>query len=204
MGVQKITSAVPDIAGYHQARGSRVENFPRGVQSFGVQAFKSYFEGNATHMKWTEITVSMVKSVTDTHPTPVKLGHWLRAMKVSNIDHIPKKNRAALMPHGEFLHGRGTRHMVRRSGLIQFDIDVKQNPQLNTEEIKRRASAVPWIVMCARSAGAGVWGLALRQGCEDQQLTDIARRLGVVLDTANSRNVAALRFAAYDPHPHIK
>jgi hypothetical protein len=155
-------------------------------------------------MNWTETTVSMVQNVTDQQPKPVKLGDWLRAMKVSNIDHIHKKNRPALMPHGQFRGGRSALHLWRESGLMQFDIDTKHNPGLCADTIKRRAAQMPEVVLCAVSAGGGVWGLVLRGDNETDQLQRLSDTLRVTLDTANSRNVAALRFASHDAQPHIK
>lgn len=144
----------------------------------------------------------MVQTVTDQQPHPVKLGDWLRAMKVSNIDHIYKKNRPALLPHGEFRGGRTAAHLWKPSGIIQYDIDLSANPGLIVDECKRRAADDPTILLCARSAGGGVWGLAIRQPDQDQQLNSIETLFDVKLDTANSRNMAALRFAAYDSEPY--
>lgn len=155
-------------------------------------------------MNWTNITVSMVKTVTDHQPIPVKLGDWLHAMKVSDISDMHKKKRPALMPHGQFRGGRTALHLWRSSGLIQFDIDYKDNYAMNPDAIKRRAADLPEVVLCARSAGGGVWGLAMRSDDETSQLQRLSDSLGVTLDTSNSRNVAALRFAAYDPQPHTK
>ena len=155
-------------------------------------------------MIWTQITVSMVQNVTDTEPKPVKLSRWLHAMKVSNISGMDKKKRPALLPHGLFNGGRQERHLVMPSGLIQFDIDQKDNPSLCHDEVKRRAAMDPTIMLCARSATGGMWGLAVREPDTDQQLDSIEASLSVILDRCNSRSMAALRFASHDPHPYIK
>ena len=47
-----------------------------------------------------------------------------------------------------------------------------------------------------------MWGIAELAEDLDEQLLDLERALGVRLDKANSRSVAALRFASYDPNPY--
>ena len=141
-------------------------------------------------MNWTQTTVSMVQNVTCTTPTPVKLGQWVKAMKVSNIDHLHKRQRPALLPHGLFRGGRTERHCVLESGLMQFDIDLKHNPDLCHRTVKAAAAQMPNVVLCAVSAGGGLWGLAIRDGDQDEQLQRLATGLGVTLDVKNSRNVA--------------
>lgn len=155
-------------------------------------------------MNWTQITVSMVQNVTDTNPKPVQLAQWLHAMKVSNISGTDKKKRPALLPHGQFHGGRQSRHLIQESGLMQFDIDLRDNPGLCHDEVKRRAAQVPTIVLCAASAAGGMWGLAIREPDQDLQLDEIEQSLSVILDRCNSRSVAALRFASFDPNPHTK
>ena len=156
-----------------------------------------------THMNWLHTPVSMVDSVRSMHPRTITLASWVSAVKVSNVDHIPKKQRPAVMPHGMFMRGRKADNLVRSSGLMQFDVDERDNPGLNVDEVKRRAASDPAILFVAKSAGAGCWGLVRRDGDEDAQLDHIQRVLQVTLDRCNSRSVAALRFAAHDPAPYL-
>lgn len=155
-------------------------------------------------MNWVNIPVSMVESVTSMHPRTITLGSWLTAMKVSQIDHIPKKERPALMPHGMFMRGRRAQNLIRHSGLIQFDVDLRDNPGLNVAEVKRRAAYDASILLVANSAGAGCWGLARCEADTDAHLDRIESTLGVTLDRCNSRSVAALRFASSDPEPYTR
>lgn len=155
-------------------------------------------------MNWTQTTVSMVQNVTCTDVKPVKLAQWVKAMKVSNIDHLDKRQRPALLPHGLFSGGRTESHCVMESGLMQFDIDLIHNPGLCHRTVKAAAAKMPDVVLCAVSAGGGLWGLAIRQGDQDEQLERLATGLAVTLDVKNSRNVAALRFAATDTQPYIQ
>ena len=106
------------------------------------------------------------------------------------------------MPHGVFAGGRSADCLVAESGIIQFDIDRKHNPNLDIEAIKAKAAEVDGIVFCAKSAVDGCYGFALRNGDQDTQLDNIETALGVVLDRCNSRSVAALRFASVDRWPY--
>ena len=152
-------------------------------------------------MTWHNITVSMLESVHSTSPRTITLGAWAKATKRSHLN-TPKRSRPALMPHGHFVGGRTADHCNQHSGVVQLDIDVKHNPNLNPAEIKKLASTHRDIVWCAKSAGGGVYGFAVRRGDLDQQLNEIEQYLGVQLDRCNSRSLAALRFASHDPQPY--
>ena len=106
------------------------------------------------------------------------------------------------MPHGMFVGGRRLEHLHSTSSIVQFDIDLKHNPHLQHDQVKQRAAQCADIVFCARSAGGGLYGFARRRGDLDDQLNEIEQILGVVLDRCNSRSLAALRFASYDPQPY--
>lgn len=152
-------------------------------------------------MNWQNIRVSMLDSVQSTHPRSVTLSAWVKATKTSRID-TPKRDRPALMPHGHFVGGRSADHCREASGLVQFDIDRKDNPDLDVDRVKRQCAHIPSIVFCAKSATGGVYGLAIRASDLDNQLDGLERGLDVRLDKANSRSVAALRFASTDPSPY--
>lgn len=152
-------------------------------------------------MNWHTITVSMLDSVHSQTPRSVTLGQWAAATKRSNI-HTPKRERPALMPHGHFVGGRSAAHCSATSGVIQFDIDLKHNPGLDVDLVKRRCNDLPEVYFCAHSAGGGLWGFAKRELDIDGQLDRLESALGVNLDRMNSRSVAALRFASYDPQPY--
>ncbi len=152
-------------------------------------------------MTWHDIHVSMLDSVQSTAPRTITLGAWAKATKRSNLT-TPKKSRPVLMPHGHFVGGRSARHCNQQSGVVQFDIDLKDNPGLDASRVKRLCAKLPEVMFCAQSASGGVWGLARRTDNLDQLLNKLERTLGVRLDKANSRSVAALRFASYDPNPY--
>ena len=160
-----------------------------------------YIVANPTMMNWHNIQVSMLDSMHSQTPRTVTLGQWAAATKRSNID-TPKRARPALMPHGHFVGGRSAHHCAQPSGVIQFDIDLKHNPHLDVEMVKRRCRQLPEVYFCAHSAGGGLWGIAKRSSDLDKQLFWLEHALGVKLDKINSRSVAALRFASYDPKPY--
>jgi len=152
-------------------------------------------------MNWQTQSVSMLDCVRSTDPRTITLGAWVRATKQSNLD-TPKRERPALMPHGMFVGGRCARHCVHESGLIQFDIDLKDNPHLNRAQVKRRCAELPEVYFCANSASGGMWGLAKRAKDVQDQIYWLQHALGVKLDEQNSKSLAALRFASYDPNPY--
>lgn len=152
-------------------------------------------------MNWHTIRVSMLESVHSTQPRTVTVGAWVKATKSSQLD-TPKKERPTLMPHGMFVGGRTANHCATHSALIQFDIDLKDNPRLDREMVKRRCEQLPEVYFCANSAGGGLWGLAKRATDVEDQLYWLEHALGVRLDKKNSKSLAALRFASYDPNPY--
>lgn len=154
-------------------------------------------------MEWLNFKASVIQHAHSTQPVTTTLSRWVEATKVSTIN-CDKRSRPALMPHGVFEGGRSAAHLVAPSGLIQFDIDTKHNPDLDVEAIKAKAAHVDGIVFCARSAVDGCYGFALREDDQDRQLDNIEAALGVVLDRCNSRSMAALRFASVDRWPMVR
>lgn len=152
-------------------------------------------------MEWMHLQASVIQNIHSTRPVTTTLGKWVEATRISTIN-CDKRSRPALMPHGVFDGGRSAEHLVAESGVIQFDIDRKHNPDLDVDAIKAKAAEVDGIVFCAKSAVDGCYGFALRNGDQDRQLDSIEAALGVVLDRCNSRSVAALRFASVDRWPY--
>lgn len=152
-------------------------------------------------MNWQATTVSMLDCMQSKEPRTVTLSAWIAATKRSNID-TPKRQRPALMPHGYFVGGRTSNHCRAESSVVQFDIDLKDNPRLDCDAVKQRCASLREVLFCAKSASGGLWGLMKRHGDLDAQLMKLEQTLNVQLDKANSRSVAALRFASYDPEPY--
>jgi hypothetical protein len=155
-------------------------------------------------MNWLSQPVSMVESVRHIYPRTCTIGSWVMNNKHTDWAGVPKKMRPALMPHGLFSNGRKAENLSHPSGLMQFDVDTKDNPGLCVADVKRRAANVPGVVLVANSVNGGCWGLAVREPDMDAQLTQLEQQLGVILDKVNSRSMAALRFAAHDAAPYLK
>lgn len=150
-----------------------------------------------------------------TNPKEVNLMVWLQspkhAAKVDRIRSIEDKGKRdtekaglpAITPSGIFTH-RAEQHLVKHSGLIQFDIDIGDNTHLrNYGELKTLICQSPNVAYCGLSvSGTGLWGL-VPVACPDKhsQHFDFLKHYfstrGVMLDT-KPRNVASLRGYSFD------
>jgi hypothetical protein len=71
-----------------------------------------------------DVTVSACRGAMTPHVHSVNLGEWL----ATNHEHrANKKDSAAIMPHGMFLSRRAA-DLQYSSGLVQVDLDAKDNP----------------------------------------------------------------------------
>lgn len=103
---------------------------------------------------------------------------------------------------------RSQNKVVEHSGLIQFDIDAKENPSLSMQGFKAELSNVPTILYCGLSvSGKGLWGLIpiAYPDMHKQHFEHIKRWFsgyGVTIDSAPS-SVVSLRGISYDSSPHV-
>lgn len=113
-------------------------------------------------------------------------------------------------PSGTFSR-RAADGLVSHSGLIQFDIDPKENPLLNLKtaaHFRAQISNFPQVAYCALSAsGAGVWGVVPIAHPDQHKAHFEALKVdfagwGIVIDAACS-NVDRLRFWSYDPEAYL-
>jgi hypothetical protein len=109
-------------------------------------------------------------------------------------------------PSGTFSR-RAADGLIFHSGLMQFDIDPKENPLLNLKTaayFRVQISNLPQVAYCALSAsGAGVWGVVPIAHPDQHRAHFEALKAdfagwGIAIDTACS-NVDRLRFWSYDP-----
>lgn len=109
-------------------------------------------------------------------------------------------------PSGTFSH-RSAAGLVKHSGLVQFDIDPKQNPwltALNAPAVRDDIANFNYVAYCALSAsGAGVWGVVPiadpdQHAAHYKALISDFEGWGVNIDTS-CQNVDRLRFWSYDP-----
>lgn len=149
------------------------------------------------------------------NPLQVNLLDWLNS-KVENqavdfIRSLPDKeeqNRikaklTAITPSGIFSY-RAENNLIKHSGLIQFDIDYKENTHItNYRELKSEISKIKNVAYCGLSvSGTGLWGLIPIAYTEKHRehfdaLKINFKQLGIVIDE-KPKNVASLRGYSYD------
>lgn len=121
-----------------------------------------------------------------------------------------KINLPCFTPSGTFSH-RSEKDLLVHSGLLQFDIDPKENPTLNAETAatwKEQISHLQQIAYCALSAsGAGVWGVVVIANPAHHQAHFEALKAdfagwGIVLDE-KCGSVAHPRYWSYDPEAYF-
>ena len=153
---------------------------------------------------------------TESNPRPVNLLKWLTSDKYAStvrqiraIDDKDERNRLkgqlpAITTSGTFSR-RQQDCLIKHSGLIQFDVDGKDNGHItNFTELKEQVSKLAEVVYCGLSvSGRGFWGLVpiaypAKHKLHFQALQEDFRRWGIILDSAPA-NVASLRGYSYDP-----
>jgi len=116
-----------------------------------------------------------------------------------------KKQLSGITPSGTFLK-RSESKVIDHSGLIQFDIDSKDNP-VDMDELKTNIKHIPYVAYLGFStSGKGLWGLIPikhpeRHKSHFRAIQKSFRNAGVTIDPAPS-NVASFRFTSYDPDPY--
>lgn len=162
-----------------------------------------------------DIVVSCVKNYYSKDPVAVNLLTWLNTDKYKEqVEFIRstddkkvrfnlKSNLPAITPSGEFRYV-SENHLVRHTGLMQFDIDLKDNRHLtNYTTLHHQLRNISNIAYCGKSvSGQGYWGL-VRIGYPERHhehfefLRRSLKRMGINIDPA-PKNVCSLRGASYD------
>jgi len=134
----------------------------------------------------------------------VNLGEWLAA----NHQHRPnKKDSPAIMPHGTFLSRRGA-DLQYTSGLVQVDLDAKDNPGIyDWHEVVHALGTLDSVAYANISiSGSGCFVLVNVLGFAGHPFITMANRAieyitdqGFAADEKVSRNLASLRFMPYGP-----
>jgi hypothetical protein len=96
--------------------------------------------------------------------------------------------------------------------LLMGDIDKKDNPGLDMNELKKHLSRLPYLVLCAYSVRGGLW-FVVRLPDEQTPETLMAhfrylqklfrQKFGIVLDSTKGGNPTHLRFVSYDAAPFL-
>jgi len=121
-----------------------------------------------------------------------------------------KKNQGCFTVSGTFKH-RSASGLISHSGLIQFDIDPKENPFLNSQtapQLREQISHLEQVAYCALSVSwAGVWGVVPiaepnQHKAHFAALAADFAGYGITIDAACS-NVVRLRYWSHDPNAYF-
>lgn len=154
---------------------------------------------------------------TPSNPRPIKMITWLTNAKYQPVvDRIraesdkskrdaEKATLPAITPSGDFEYRSASKLKPNgHSRLIQFDIDLKDNPHIrNYTYLKSQIAKLPFVAYCGLSvSGTGYWGLVPiaypeRHGQHFDALKRVFAHYGINLDD-KPRNVASLRGYSYD------
>lgn len=157
---------------------------------------------------------------TPNNPQQVNLLHFLQSDTYKSMVQIiriePDKARRdsmkgklpAITPSGTFTY-RNSESLISHSGLIQFDIDFKENNQItNYALLKKQICNIKNVAYCGLSvSGTGYWGLIPIMFPEKhrqhfESLKKVFRHLGINIDE-KPKNVSSLRGYSYDVEPYF-
>ncbi|WP_181308164.1 BT4734/BF3469 family protein [Rufibacter sp. XAAS-G3-1] len=157
---------------------------------------------------------------TATDPKTVNLLYWLscgayakevRKIRATGDKYVRdslKGRLPAITPSGTFTY-RSEKDLISHSGLIQFDIDLKENTHIdNFYDLKLQISNIPNVAYCGLSvSGQGFWGLipiAFRERHREhfEALRKTFLQLGITIDV-KPRNIASLRGYSYDEEAYF-
>ena len=153
---------------------------------------------------------------TPANPKTIKLLSWLKCskyrMEVEGIRNIEDKGKRdelkatlpAITPSGFFSY-RAEKDLIKHSGLIQFDIDYKDNQHLGKfDELKSHICNIPNVAYCGLSvSGKGYWGLIPitypeKHNLHFKTLQIVFRKFNITID-GSCKDVSRLRGYSYDP-----
>jgi len=148
-------------------------------------------------------------------PKTITINQWLKSPKykkeVELIRTVTDKSKRdklkarlpAITPSGIFSY-REEKHLIQHSGLIQFDIDFKENKHINNyPNLKEQLCRIQNVAYCGLSvSGNGFWGLIpiaypTRHKDHFNALQSAFKKWGIVIDE-KPKNVASLRGYSFD------
>lgn len=155
------------------------------------------------------ITVSACRGAFDRSVRSVELLEWLEAVRPFEFtdNSHDKRQLPAIMPHGLF-DSRKADSFIRHSGLVQIDIDAKDNKGIDMTEVLSEIAQLEFMVCAGLSAsGKGVWGLAavedITRANHTQKAVQLMDYMGqtfdpIQFDRVVSHSLASIRFASHD------
>ncbi len=167
-----------------------------------------------------DVTISAFSSYKGTLPKDINLLVWLKSLKYKkkvekirnskNVD-FKKKLKSelpAITPSGIF-KTRKASELIKHSGLLQFDIDFKDNTHIkNYQELKNQISNIKEVAYCGLSvSGNGFWGLVpIKDSTKHKEhfeaLYLIFKKLGIIIDKS-CKDVCRLRGYSIDANAYF-
>jgi hypothetical protein len=185
----------------------------------------------ATLPDWFDEPVSCFETVRSVEPVTVTIARWIQS--IVNPKTEAELNRKKLVLEyrasgdkelkmkipafcpGALLKSRkaslSTEERIDKlTGWMQFDIDAKDNPHIESaEQLRHALSKNTYTAFCSLStSGKGVWGLVKVKDVTDykqcfEQLKRDYAYFGVNLDPSKGGNPLDLRYYTYDPDAYI-
>jgi len=165
--------------------------------------------------------VSGFRNYRDAVPKDVNLLNFLTSDKykdkVQQIRTVQDKSQRdrlkaelpAVTPSGRFEFRRTTTNLVEHTGIIQLDIDYKENKGMDIKEVKQDLMESPIVAYCAKSvSGTGLYALvpiAYPDKHKQHFLSlekDMLEFYQIVIDKS-CKDVTRLRGYSYDPEYYI-
>jgi hypothetical protein len=180
-------------------------------------------------LKSKEIRFSVFNSVTENNPSgSISLQDWYQATRTggkwkplirsirSEPNHDKQKTlkmKLPLVSPSAMLKTRMrllSNTFIKHSGLMQFDIDGKDNPHItNWPEIREALKEMPEVCFCSLSvSGNGLYGFVLVENPDQLNqhflaITKDFEKRGIKLDPSKGERVTDLRFFSWDPEAWI-
>jgi hypothetical protein len=154
--------------------------------------------------------INLLAFLTTPSEEAIRLIHKLR--HIEDIDerrNFKGKNLPAITPSGTFSDPRNQSNLIQHSGLIQMDVDYKDNPHVDMKELKKEFTRLKQAAYIGfSSSGKGLWGLfPIKHSDKHKQhfkwFADwIEAYFNIEVDRAPS-NPASLRFYSFDEEAYF-
>jgi hypothetical protein len=130
----------------------------------------------------------------------------------TNKQRLKQEYLTTFTPSGTFAPSRQASNLSNYNGLMQFDIDGKDNPTLTPQEMKEKiinSDLKDYIYYMGLScSGKGIWGLIRINGNKDdfkahfEAFQEDLKSIGIIGDSACG-NIALQRYISYDDNAYF-
>jgi len=158
----------------------------------------SHWKSKVDEIRQLEVRIN--SDISETHSKELKtkkskLKSELPAVMISGVGN---RKSSARKTEPSFVH----------SGLLQIDLDMKDNPNLDSQEILKILKSDRHVVACFLSPSGGVKGICAISQIDDDHLGCFLaaekhfKELGLKID-GQPKNIKSLCYLSYDPNPYI-